>query len=437
MATVPTPRPSVAIVGGGIAGMACAYLLRERYDVTLFDKNAHIGGHTNTITVTEGGQPIPIDTGFMVFNHHTYPLLTKLFQALDVPTQPTDMSFSVQQTAIGLEWNGAGFDKLFAQRRNLVNVRFWAMLFQMNRFCQEAKALMAAPETAPPELATQTLGEYVAARGYGEDFLNWFLSPMSAAIWSCRPEQTLAFPARTLLYFFYNHGFLGLHDHYQWYTVTGGAKRYVEKLMAAVGPERFLPTTGVQRVQPHPDGTPGVTVITDEGPREFDHVILATHADEALALLATPTPLEQSLLGLFGYEANTATLHSDASVMPKTERAWAAWNYRVSPRATGNGVHASTHYWMNRLQALPTDTPYVVSINGQDLVDPERIHYQTQYTHPRFTVAAIAAQPRLAELNRQGNGLYFCGSYFRYGFHEDALMAAVSACEALTGGPVW
>ncbi|MDX2086106.1 MAG: FAD-dependent oxidoreductase [Candidatus Melainabacteria bacterium] len=456
-------RQTLAIVGGGIAGLACAYLLSARYDVWLFDKNDYLGGHTNTVTVTEAnGNSVAIDTGFMVFNPVTYPQLIRLFERLHVPTQTTDMSFSVQQVALGLEWNGAGWDKLFAQRKNLLNVRFWRMLLQLDRFNRDAKRLMQRLEqghaaTLPAEEALEALEslsiqDWVQRQGYGKDFLDWFLVPMSSAIWSSHPEQTLAFPARTLLRFFYNHGFLGLHGHHQWYTVTGGAQTYVKKLVASRPELRQRlrtqrPVVAVERLTADGEserktGGPVQLHWADGETQVFDRVILACHADEALQLLRQPTPLEQELLTPFTYEANTATLHSDVSVMPRCRRAWASWNYRLSPPVSQQppslGVQASTHYWMNHLQRLSSQTPYFVSINGDHLIRPETIHYQTRYTHPQFTVAAMQAQKRLEELNQPNQSVYFCGSYFRYGFHEDAFASALALCKLLLGNHlVW
>jgi predicted NAD/FAD-binding protein len=411
-------------VGSGIAGLGCAYFLRQHAQITLFEKNNDIGGHTNTVTVERQGLPQPIDTGFMVFNHQTYPNLLRFFNDLQIPTVATDMSFSVQHRARHLEWNGRGWNQIFGQRRNLLNPGFWQMLFSLKRFCEEA--VWAKDE---PQYDHLTIEAFAQERAYGEDFLSLFLLPMSAAIWSTDPERMRAFPIGALLRFFHNHGFLGMDKHLQWYTVQGGAQTYVRKLLPMLEADgtQVHRHRGVRQVI---QSDQSATVVLDDGTSEvFDKVIMACHADEALALLAQPTELQRQLLSPFTYEQNTATLHTDSSVLPERRRVWAAWNYRLSPDVNHphGELEASTHYWMNRLQHIPGPFQFVVSINGQALIDPSKVLKTIHYTHPRFTVDAIAAQPRLPDLNSQNTyqSVYFCGSYFRYGFHEDAFTSAL------------
>ena len=319
----------IAIVGTGIAGMGCAHFLHRDFDVTLLEQNDYVGGHSNTVDVTEPvtGLRLPIDTGFMVFNRVTYPLLCRLFGQLGVESKPTRMSFSVRHSESGLEYCGSSLNHLFAQRRNLLSPRFYRMLGTIARFNREAVDALGDPATL-----RQTLGEFVRARGYGEDFLSLYLAPMSSAVWSTPPELMASFPAATLLRFFHNHGFLGLNTQHPWYTVTGGSRAYVEKLTAPWR-DRVSLGGGVARID---RDAAGVRVTSRSGAVQvFDKVILACHADDSLSLLADPRPDESRILGEFRYQSNVATLHTDASVMPRARLAWASWNYEISPAADG------------------------------------------------------------------------------------------------------
>jgi predicted NAD/FAD-binding protein len=423
-------RPKVAIIGTGIAGLGCAHFLQRECDLTIFEQNTYAGGHTNTVDVVEDGRELPVDTGFMVFNHVTYPLLTRLFRELSVETKPTSMSFSVTHLESGIEYNGTSLNHLFGQRRNLVNPRFWRLLLRINRFNAAAVAALS-----DARFEKMTLGEYVTERGYGEDFLNLYIIPMASAVWSTPPDLMLAFPAITLLRFWHNHGFLGLYTQHPWWTVTNGARSYVKKLTAPFK-ERIHLGSPVTRIERQPGS---VRVFTRAGDAaEFDKVILATHADQALQLLAEPTAQEQELLGCFHYQPNTATLHTDESFMPKTKRCWASWNYRIKPTQDGS-IEPSTHYWMNSLQGVSEKTNYFVSINGADEITPEKVIKRIAYEHPLFDLAALAAQKKLPELNRlsPNQTTYFCGSYFRYGFHEDAFGSAVALCRDFLGREPW
>ena len=328
----------VAIIGGGVAGLGCAYFLQGRFDFTLFEQNDYPGGHSNTITVEEkGGRQVPIDTGFMVYNEVTYPLLTRLFKELSVETKPTDMSFSVRH-ASGFEFSGASLGRLFGQRRNLFSIRFWKMLLQIDRFNKEA-----VPALTDPRWQSHTVGEYIRERGYGEDFLHRFLVPMSSAVWSTPAGKMLDFPAVTLLRFFHNHGFLGMDTQHPWRTPVNGSKSYVKKLIAP-WQDRVRLKSPVARVER--SGSQVRLIGLDGWSEIFDKVILACHGDQALRLLADPTPDEARLLGEFHYQPNIALLHTDIRVMPRSKPCWASWNYEMQ---ADEGTAPSVHYWMNNL----------------------------------------------------------------------------------------
>ncbi|GAC1435342.1 MAG: NAD(P)/FAD-dependent oxidoreductase [Thermoanaerobaculia bacterium] len=422
----------VAIIGTGIAGLGCGYLLHRDFDVSLFDRNGYAGGHTNTVTVDEAGTPVPIDTGFMVFNEITYPNLTRLFASLGVQTVPTTMSFGVQHLPSGIEYAGGSVGQLFARRRNLISAPFLRALYQIGRFNREAQAALDSGS-----FERTTLQEYVDARGYGEDFLRLYLLPMSSAVWSTPFDEVRAFPAMTLLRFFRNHGLLGgLSGQHQWLTVKGGAKTYVETMTREFR-DRIHLGNGVVRVDRDPSGA--TLRLADGSSRRFDKVVFACHADEALAMLAEPTTDERRLLGPFRYQRNLATLHTDPAPMPRRCRAWASWNYRIgegSPGDAGTSTSATTIYWMNSLQKVSDRRDYFVSIDDPGLIDPARVLKTIPYHHPLFTMAAIDAQRELPSLNQLGpdQTTYFCGSYFRHGFHEDAFTSAIDASHALIRG---
>ena len=423
-------KKKLAIVGSGISGMAAAWFLHRRFDITLFEQNDYVGGHTNTVTIEEGNRKVPVDTGFMVFNHVTYPLLTRLFKELEVETEATDMSFSVQHRPSNLEFNGGNLDLLFVQRRNLLSPRYWRMLFSIDRFNKEA-----IPAINDPRWADFTLAQYIQSRGYGSDMLDRYLIPMSSAVWSTPPEEMLDFPAMTLLRFWHNHGFLGLDKRHQWFTVTGGSRNYAQKLTAPYQEQirRSRKVIGVKR------SPKSVELSFAEGTSEtFDKVLLASHADQSLAMLSDPTEQESRLLREFRYQPNTATVHTDESFMPRLRRCWASWNYRLE--GSEKGVERATiHYWMNNLQHIQGEKNYFVSLNCENQIAPEHILRRIKYEHPLFSLSAIKAQRELDSLNNLSpdQTTYYAGAWFNYGFHEDGLASALACSRALAGEEVW
>ena len=421
-------RERLAVIGGGVAGLGAAWLLRKRYDVALFEREGHIGGHSNTVDVENAGRRLPVDTGFMVFNKVTYPHLLRLFDELRVPVKPTEMSFSVRHEGLDIEYNGMGFNRVFAQRRNLVRPRYLKLLAQILRFFRAANASLN-----DAALETMTLGEFARRHRLGDDFLRLYLVPMSASIWSITPGGALDFPAATLVRFFHNHGFLGVTTHHPWFTVDGGSREYVRRMLADLpGARASAPVASVEA------GENGVMVRLQDGRTEtFDRAIMAAHADESLAMLARPTALQARLLPAFRYQPNDTVLHTDTSVMPRRKLAWAAWNYRMEP--SDGGERASTHYNMTRLQGVPGPEHYFVSLNYADRIDPGKVLWGTTYTHPIFDRGALAAQHDLPSINAESRGqrVFFCGSYFRYGFHEDAFGSAVDCARAVCGEDPW
>lgn len=423
-------REKIAIIGTGISGLACARFLHREHDITLFEKDSRIGGHSNTVMVDEGDREVPVDTGFMVYNEVTYPHLTRLFKELEVVTQPTSMSFSVQHRVENLEFNGGSINLLFGQRKNLLNLRYWRMLTQIARFNRET-----VEELKHPKYGEMSLRDYVKVRGYGEHFLKWYLSPMAAAVWSSPPERIEEFPARTLMRFWHNHGFLGLDTQHPWRTVTGGSRKYVERLIKPFE-SQICRDSGVKSIVRISNG---IRIVLENGSiHDFDRVILASHGDQSLKMLADPTPLENELLGPFHYQENEAVLHSDPGFMPQTRRCWAAWNYRIDPSRSGENRN-STHYWMNELQKVSDRHSYFVSINPPANPASSSIKKRLSYEHPLFDLAAVAAQDRLPELHVAGHETrrYYVGAWQRYGFHEDGLWSAVRLCEEMLGRDPW
>ncbi len=418
---------TTAIIGTGIAGMGCAHFLHNVTDLTIYEQNDYIGGHTNTVTVDEDGKPVYIDTGFMVFNYKTYPNLCKLFAEINAPVKKTDMSFSVQHVPSGLEYSGSSVNHLFAQRKNIFSPKYIKMLMQIGRFNKESVKILD-----DPKYANYSIGQYIREFNFGEEMLWKYLVPMSSAVWSTPMEQMLDFPAVTLIRFFLNHGFLGLDTQHQWYTLNKGSQAYREILIKPFKDKIHVNRKAI-KVSYQADGK-AVVHASDGTQQVFDRVIIATHGDQALALRDDPTPLEQRLLSNFKYQYNKATLHTDESIMPKAKLAWASWNYRIQEQ---NGkLEPSTIYWMNQLQQVSDKKNYFVSINPHDNIDERKIIKEIDYEHPLFDVPAINAQAELHKLNENGP-IYYCGSYFKYGFHEDAFASAVQLCSQLLGKPVY
>lgn len=411
----------LAIIGSGIAGMGCGHLLHSKYDISIFEKNNYPGGHTNTIEVNENGKTIYIDTGFMVFNFITYPHLCQLFETIKAPIKKTDMSFSVQHVASGLEYCGSGIDGLFAQRKNIFNWSYIKMLLEISRFNKISIEILDKPE-----LQNLSLEQYIKQFNFSQDMLWKYLIPMSSAVWSTPMEKMLDFPVVTLIRFFKNHGFLGLNTQHQWYTLHNGSQAY-RKLLINPFKEKIRVNTAIEKVRIKDNKV--VLVLPDGTSELFDKVIFACHANEALNLLQNPSKDQIRLLAPFKYEKNIALVHTDESVMPKTKKTWSSWNYRIE---NINGKQTpTTIYWMNKLQQVSENKNYFVSINPiEGSVAEDKKIKEIIYEHPLFDLSAIKAQAELQTLNENGP-IYFCGSYFKYGFHEDAYASAVELCKKM------
>ncbi len=417
----------VAVIGSGISGLAVAHSLAAKAQVTLFEGGAYFGGHTHTVDVTLDGVTHGVDTGFLVLNERTYPNLLRLFERLGVAIAPSDMSFSAQVHARGLEWCGSNLNTVFAQRRNLLRPSFWRMLADIVRFNRIATSL--ARRGADPALEG-SIGEFLEQQRFSEAFREDYLLPMIACIWSCPTAQMLAFPLATLVRFCDNHGLLQVRNRPQWFTVKGGARNYVERMLKAIPDTRLnTPVRQVRRLHPG-DATTGVVVSTQHGHERFDDVVMACHSDQALALLAEPSTAESEVLGAIGYHNNRAVLHTDTSLLPKRLLAWAAWNYERAPDVSQERGAVCLHYLLNRLQPLPFTTPVLVSLNPVTEPRAESVIAEFDYAHPVFDLGAIRAQRRLPEL--QGHGqVWFCGAWTRYGFHEDGLLSAMAVSDQM------
>lgn len=415
-------RLKVAVVGTGISGLSAAWLLSPRHDVTVYEQAERIGGHSNTVVASIGGRNIPVDIGFIVFNRSAYPNLTALFQRLAVPTRTSDMSLSVSLGNGDLEYSGTGLPGLFAQPSNLFRPRFWSMLRDLVKFYRQASrdAELLQDETV-------SLGDYLAAGGYGTAFRDDHLLPMASAIWSAPPGEILSFPVATFIRFHRNHGLLQLTRRPAWETVAGGSTVYLQRLIQSFA-DRIRLDTGVVKVQRVTDGV----VVRDSrgGSSRYDHVVMATHADQALSAIADPTSQETELLGAFRYSRNLAVLHSDPGFMPRRRAAWSSWNYIGAREAQADSVGVT--YWMNRLQGIPDDTPLFLTLNPPRPPRAGSLHHSEVYDHPIFDAAAISAQRRLWSLQGKGN-LWYCGAHFGAGFHEDGLQAGLAVAEQLGG----
>ncbi|MBA0922134.1 MAG: FAD-dependent oxidoreductase [Nitrosospira sp.] len=404
----------VAIIGSGIAGNVVAHHLHAAHDITVFEAAGHIGGHTHTHTVELDGERHAIDTGFIVYNDWTYPNFIALLNELGVESQPSAMSFSVRNEASGLEYNGTTLNTLFAQRRNLLRPSFHRMVRDILRFNHIAPELLEAANEI-------CLGDYLAAGKYSPQFINNYLIPMGAAIWSTDPTRMLSFPARYFVQFFHNHGMLSVDKRPQWRAIRGGSARYVEKLTAPFR-QRIHLNCPVESVRRLPNGILIKPRGTDT--ERYDQVFFTCHSDQALALLADASPLEKSILGAIPYQENEAVLHTDTTLLPRTRRAWAAWNYHVIEGT--DAARAILTYNMNILQTLKSRHTFCVTLNRTAHIAPRKIIKRITYHHPLYTLAGVAAQARQSEINGV-NRSYFCGAYWRFGFHEDGVVSALNA----------
>jgi len=416
----------VAVIGSGVSGLSCAWLLQTRHEVTVYEADARIGGHAHTVDSATAANSVPVDTGFIVYNEANYPNLTALFQHLGVATQHAEMSFGVSLDGGALEYGSAHLSALLAQPSNLLKPRFWSMIKDLVRFYRAAPKALAALEREP-----LTLGELLDRGGYGEAFQHDHLLPQVGAIWSTSPAGARDYPAAALIRFFTNHGLLNLTTRPQWRTVTGGSRAYVAKLTAPFADRirRDAAVINVRRLPPGGPGKGGVEVVDIHGRSErFDRVVIATHADQALAMLEAPTAREQAVLGAFRYSKNFAVLHSDTALMPRRRAAWSGWNH-VGRRDEPDGFCVT--YWMNLLQTLPRHRNLFVTLNPRATPDLAKFIGSYSYDHPLFDTAALAAQKRLWSLQGVG-GIWYCGAHFGAGFHEDGLQSGLAAAEHLT-----
>lgn len=406
----------IAVIGAGISGLYAAWRLGREHDVTVFEASDYAGGHTNTVDVIWQGQQYPIDTGFIVFNDWTYPHFIAMLKKLGVAWQPSNMSFSLRCERTGLEYNGTSLNSLFAQRRNIVRPSFLRMIADILRFNKESKALLAE------EGDLLSLGEYLVREGYSEPFIDHYILPMGRAIWSAEADAMLAFPARFFVDFFERHGFLNIDERPQWQAVRGGSREYVRKLLAATRADIRLstPIEGVRRL------SNAVAVRLKGGDVDhFDRVFMACHSDQALAMLTDPTPAEHGVLSAFPYAANEAILHTDMNLLPRRPLARAAWNYHSLAHLQ---QPVALTYDMNILQTLQAPTRFLVTLNHADAIDPAKILHRINYHHPVYLPAGVAAQLRHREVNG-ARRTYFCGAYWRYGFHEDGVVSAIRAVD--------
>ena len=418
----PAARRKIAVIGSGIAGMSAAWMLDMHHDITVFESGDHVGGHSNTVNSGAAHGGLDVDTGFIVYNDVNYPNLVALFEHLGVPTKASQMSFGASVDGGAFEYAGTGLNGLLGQRRNFLSRRFWAMLADIVRFYRSAPAMAARAD-----YLDVTLGDFLRAENYSQAFVSDHILPMGAAIWSTTARDMLDFPLASFVHFFESHGLLNFVNRPQWRTVDGGSKAYVERLTASFADK--IQHTGVRRVFRKAEG---VELLLENGERvAFDEVVIAAHADDALALLDAPSDQERGLLGSFRYTDNETVLHSDERLMPKRRRVWSSWNYIGDSDGTGER-NLTVSYWMNELQGLDKQHPLFVTLNPHVAPRPETVIRSFSYRHPLFDQAAMTAQRRLWDLQGRDR-IWFCGSYFGYGFHEDALQAGLAVGEALTG----
>ncbi len=410
----------IAIVGTGVSGLVCAHLLSRRHDVTVFEADSRPGGHAHTVRVDLPDETHEVDTGFLVYNERNYPGLIRLFNRLGVATKPSDMSFSVSDDVSGVEWRGTSLSTLFAQRGNAVRPAFLRMLADVIRFNRTARGLLATDHPTQRSLA-----DLLADGHWSPQFVNWYLIPMGSSIWSADPSTFLDMPAVTFARFFDNHGLLEYGNQPSWRTVVGGSKQYVEAILAPLGRALRL-SSPVSKVTRRIDG---VELHSEMGPERFDHVVLATHSDQALRLLSDPSASEHEVLSAIRYQANRATLHTDERLLPTNRRAWASWNYH---RLADQPQVATLTYRLRSLQGIQSAQELLITLNRDDAIRDDRVLARIDYAHPVFDVPAIAAQRRHEELNG-GRRTWFCGAYWGYGFHEDGVQSARTVCRRLAG----
>ncbi|MBP3974906.1 NAD(P)/FAD-dependent oxidoreductase [Pseudoxanthomonas spadix] len=411
----------IAVVGGGIAGMGAAWALSQRHAVTLFEAGDRLGGHTHTHDIQVGGRHYPVDTGFIVFNPDNYPLLARLLETLGVASQPTTMSFSVSHAGTGLEYNAGNLAGLFCQKRNLVSPRFWKMLADLRRFYRQSPAVLELPAPGP------TLGQYLDAHGYSATFRDAHIVPMASALWSSPSKAILDFPMQHLVRFMRNHHMLQLSGRPQWRVVSGGSSSYVQALQSTWKVQVRLAEAvhALRRVET------GVEVQTADCCAVFDEVVLACHADDSLRLLTDAAPDEQQILGAITYQANETVLHTDARVLPRDRRAWAAWNAQIAASDEGQCM---VSYWMNALQSLDAPVPFIVSLNQGGQIDEAKVLRRISYRHPHQTPGSVAAQQALPQIQGRGH-LWHAGAGWGFGFHEDGLRSGIEVARAL--GITW
>ncbi len=410
----------IAIVGTGVSGLVCAHLLARRHDITVFEADSRPGGHAHTVRIDLADETHEVDTGFLVYNERNYPGLVRLFDRLGVATKASDMSFSVSDDASGVEWRGTSLTTLFAQRRNALRPAFLRMLADVVRFNRMARSLL--DQEHPTD---RSLAELLADGHWSSRFIEWYLIPMGSSIWSADPGTFLNMPAVTFARFFDNHGLLDYGDQPSWRTVDGGSRHYVEAILGPLGNAVRL-SSPVAKVTRRDDG---VELHTDMGPERFDHVVLATHSDQALQLLSDPSVPEREVLGSIRYQPNRATLHTDERLLPRSRRAWASWNYH---RLADQPELATLTYRLASLQGIDSAHEILVTLNRDDAIRDDRVLARFDYAHPVFDVPAIAAQRRHEELNGD-RGTWFCGAYWGYGFHEDGVQSALTVCRRLAG----
>lgn len=415
----------IAVIGAGISGLSAALRLQDRHDVVLFERDARAGGHTHTVDVTIDGVTGAVDTGFLVYNERTYPLLIALFKELDIPQAPTDMSFAASIGPHRLEWCGSNLASLFAQPSNLLRPGFWRMIRDILRFNRQATTLAGASETT--ERLDEPLEGFLLREGYSDDFRDAYLLPMAAAIWSCPTATMMKFPLGSFVRFFHNHGLLQIEGRPRWMTVPGGARQYVDKMLSRLADVRL--GEAVLSVSRHAEpGREAVSVCTARGTEWFDQVVFACHSDQALALLADADAEERQLLSAVAYQPNRALLHTDCALMPRRRRAWAAWNYLSDGNPGSPAV--SVTYWLNRLQPLTLPRPVFVTLNPLSEPAPGTLIREIAYSHPMFDRAAMRAQKRLRA--RQGmRQTWYAGAWLGYGFHEDGLRSGLEVASAI------